>query len=381
MSNQVVKLAPELLSNIIRIMKRTTRRRELTPLLLVCKYWLEVGQPIAWASLVLANSSLEVFIAAAELSNRVCTHIRVLSLHLHTIWPKHEDYEQLQENPQSWPRGANPKTAAQMDCLDRLATLMKRSMLGLRSFSLRIDKLPEGGRSGEHCNSPQSAWMRSGSLAGILSSLPQSCTALELDTKGRDDDPVYGFFDRGASSHLCISIGQLLPRLRHLRLRLGSICPSFLCVQTHEDKSELRTFTISLHLRPDSTGVEKCVSLLPEPARSGRPAVDEVDPEEAGSNDKHKDAEQEGGNGEQLQAALAKHLQMAVLANKFPKATRFQVVNLESSPSLDYSHVRQRNIIENETYILPFRLIDSEGTGSDASTFVARNIYDEQMVG
>lgn len=98
----------------------------------------------------------------------------------------------------------------------------------------------------------------------------------------------------------------------------------------------------------------------PEAASSENPAVDELNPEEVGSHDKQKDTEQEEDNGEQVQAALAKHLRMAVLANSFPKAKRLQVVKLESSPSLDYSHVRQQNIIENETYILPFRLINRE---------------------
>ena len=144
--------------------------------------------------------------------------------------------------------------------------------------------------------------MRSGSLAGILNSLPQSCMSLELklDTKGRDDDPLCGFFDTGASSHLCMTIRQLLPRLRHLRLRLGSICPSLLCVQTQEDKSELRTFTISLYFWPDSTSVEKCVGWLPEATSSKKSAVDELSPEEVGSKDKQKTAEQEEDNGEQL---------------------------------------------------------------------------------
>ena len=78
---------------------------------------------------------------------------------------------------------------------------MKSSILGLRYFSLRIDKLPEDERSGEYHNSPQGARIRSRSLAGILNSLPQPCMALDLDTKGRDDDPVCGFFDTGTSSH------------------------------------------------------------------------------------------------------------------------------------------------------------------------------------
>ena len=386
MAPQIPKLAPELLSTIFRILKRTTSRQEITSLLLVCKTWLEVGQPIVWASVSLANDSLETFVAAVESSDRVCTHIRVLSLHLNTIWPEQKDCGQLRENPRSWPNGANPKTAEQWNSLDRLATLMKISILGLRSFSLRIDKLPQNGRRGEHHSSPQGAWMRSETLARILESLPQSCTALELDTRGRDDDPVCGFFATGASVHICRLIRRVLPRLTHLRLRLGSICSSFFCAQTHRAKEtgdlipELRTLTIALNLAPNSAGVEECEGLLPEAMVSKNPAGD-VNSEENNSDDKREDAETEEDEVAPLQTALSRHLRTAILANRFPKATKVQVINLESTPVLEFSHVRQQNIIEDETYILPFHLINKEGTCVDDSTFMARNSSDEQMVG
>ena len=387
MGPQIAKLAPELLSTIIRILKRTTTRQEVTSLLLVCKTWLEVGQPVVWASVSLSNRSLETFVAAVESSDSVCTHIRVLSLHLNTIWPEQKDYGPLRETPRGWPNGANPKTAEQWNCLDRLAALMESSILGLRSFSLRIDKLPQGGRRGEHHSSPQGAWMRSETLARILECLPQSCTALELDTRGRDDGPVCGFFSTGASVHLCTSIRRVLPRLTHLRLRLGSICSSFFSARTHRANEtgdrmpELRTLTIALNLAPNSAGVVVCEGLLPEAMVSKDPADDNVNPEETNSDDKRENAKTEEDEEAPLQTALSRHLRRAILANRFPKATKLQVINLESTPVLEFSHVRQQNILEDETYILPFHLVNKEGTCVDDATFMARNSSDEQMVG
>ena len=387
MAPQIAKLAPELLSTIFRILKRTTTRQEVTSLLLVCKTWLEVGQPVVWASVSLSNSSLETFVAAVESSDSVCIHIRVLSLHLNTIWPEQKDCGQLRENPGSWPNGANPKTAEQWNSLDRLAILMKSSILGLRSFSLRIDKLPQGGRRGEHHGSPQGAWMSSATLARILQCLPESCTSLELDTRGRDDDPVCGFFSTRASVHLSTSIRQVLPRLTHLRLRLGSICSSFFSAQTHianetgDRMPELRLLTIALNLAPNSAGVEKCQGLLPEAMVSKHPADDNVNPEETNSGDKRETAETEEDEEVPLQTALSRHLRRAILANRFPKATRLQVINLESTPIFEFSHVRQQIILEDETYILPFHLINKEGTSVDNAIFMARNSSNEQMVG
>ena len=346
-----------------------------------------MGEPIVWSSVSLANGSLETCVAAVEFSDRVCTHIRVLSLHLNTIWPEQKDCRELQKNPQSWPYGANPRTVEQWNYLDRLATLMKTSILSLRSFSLRIDKLPEGGRRGEHHSSPQGAWMRSDTLAEILDSLPQSCTALELDTRGRDDDPVCGFFATGASLHLCTSIRQVLPRLRHLRLRLGSICKSFFCARMNRAKetgdpiSELRTLILTLNLAPNSAGVEECEYLLPGVTIHNNPAENDVNSKEINPDDEREITETEEDKGISFQTALSRHIRRAVLEHRFPKATKVQVVDLESSPVREFSHVRHHNIIEDETYILPFHLVDKEGSNVDESTFMAHNCADEQMVG
>ena len=56
-------------------------------------------------------------------------------------------------------------------------------------------------------------------LGTLVSSLPRSCTALSLDTRGEDRD-VPG------TGHLCEALHKILPRLEHLRLRLALLCPS-----------------------------------------------------------------------------------------------------------------------------------------------------------
>ena len=144
---------------------------------------------------------------------------------------------------------------------------------------------------------------------------------------------------------------------------------------------ELRALTVALNLAPNSAGVEECEGLLPEAMVSKDPADDNVNPEETSSDDKRENAETEEDEKAPLQTALSRHLRRAILANRFPKATKLQVINLESTPLLEFSHVRQQNIVENETSILPFHLINKEGTCVDDATFMARNTSDEQMVG
>lgn len=64
-------------------------------------------------------------------------------------------------------------------------------------------------------------------IARLLGALSQSCIDLEINMQGRDDDPRCYFGPTFGSAHLCDSIRMLLPRIRHLRLRLGSLCPDF----------------------------------------------------------------------------------------------------------------------------------------------------------
>jgi hypothetical protein len=70
-----------------------------------------------------------------------------------------------------------------------------------------------------------------GFLTRILRALPTTVVNLELDTLGLD----VAFRTQAqieeirVSSHICATVGAIIPRLHHLRLRISTLCPRLLC--------------------------------------------------------------------------------------------------------------------------------------------------------
>ncbi|KAF2633659.1 hypothetical protein BU25DRAFT_444346 [Macroventuria anomochaeta] len=68
-------------------------------------------------------------------------------------------------------------------------------------------------------------------LTELINALPFSCPSLELDTKGHD-------CHWGSSSHACTAIRRIMPRMQHVRLQLGAMCPSMF--RTEAERGNLR---------------------------------------------------------------------------------------------------------------------------------------------
>lgn len=96
--------------------------------------------------------------------------------------------------------------------LTRLAGVLAR-LNRLRAFSLYVP--PHN--SGYHFEVSQTA------IASIIESLPQSCVSLEIDTAGLDGNATTGL-GAGAPIHLCETLRTVLPRMRHARLSLRTMC-------------------------------------------------------------------------------------------------------------------------------------------------------------
>jgi hypothetical protein len=64
-------------------------------------------------------------------------------------------------------------------------------------------------------------------IIALLQALPASCTNLELDTRGQDDR------EEDEEAHVCDAVRGLLPRLRHVPIRIGAMC----CAMFSEDCS------------------------------------------------------------------------------------------------------------------------------------------------
>lgn len=94
----------------------------------------------------------------------------------------------------------------------------------LHTFSLQV----RNGRNG--------FWIPRPLIATLLSSLPASCASVQIDTLGCD-------YAEPGSVHLCDTISNVLPNLKHVRLNLSNICAKALQVNTQSPK--VTTLTIS----------------------------------------------------------------------------------------------------------------------------------------
>lgn len=255
--------------------------------------------------------------------------------------------------------GANPRTYRLWNHLDALVGIIRSGMTGLMSFSLCISKFPAGGRTRGHWSSPQGAWVKTGTIAALLAALPLSCVNLELDTRGREDDRACGFYPVYGSTHLCPTIRDLLPRLRHLRLRLGTLC-SHLFLAPHDDGdtytpvASLLSLTINLNIEPDSS---RNVYYAQSPS---------------------DDHERDYGL---LQKGLGKLFRDAYEAHAFPLARAIQTMDLHSSKRRQHDHSSQQGIIEDVTHLLPFRKVCIKDGTHDEETFMGRNVKDEAFFG
>jgi hypothetical protein len=118
---------------------------------------------------------------------------------------------------------ASESTQQLWHLLEELGSILP-SLDHLHSFSFLV-------RTGEN-----NIWIPGSLLATLLSSLPTTCTSLEIDTSGSDRvEP--------GTSHLCDTIRDILPQLEHLRLDLSTLCPK--TFQPPTPCPTLTTLTIS----------------------------------------------------------------------------------------------------------------------------------------
>jgi hypothetical protein len=127
--------------------------------------------------------------------------------------------------------------------LMRLANLMRYQMRTLKTFSFRLEE-----RRLQGINAiPDTIMVRPAMLAtpimALLNCLPDSCVDLELDTS---------LFERYQEQqmHFCPFIAALVPRLCHLRLRIGHICCNFIGLNPNLERGpDCNSGPIAPHLR------------------------------------------------------------------------------------------------------------------------------------
>jgi len=82
-----------------------------------------------------------------------------------------------------------------------------------------------------------------------------------------------------------------------------------------------------------------------------------------------------------LQKGLGKVLRDAYKANAFPRARAIQTMDIHRSERRQHDHATQQDIIEDRTYLLPFRKLWIDDGTLDDETFVGHNAADEEFFG
>ena len=347
----VAKLPPEILTIVLRYAKSAKRRRDFLCCIMVCRRWAEVGKRVAWESIALNASTLKSFIHLVEHAPEACRLLRSLSLQLHTPWPSVEECQEHEKRiNQAHFDGPNAEAAGLWTRLEKLADILRSHMLGLQTFSLRIGRAGAGDRGRKYSKLPHGAWISSSIIANLLDALPESCIDLELDTGGRDDDPFCIGGTPSEPAHLCDSIRALLPRTRHLRLRLRSFCPDFFSHETDGVRDfinapRLESTFINLDSYPSDLEIVKCFA-----SKWTLQCIKENDPTWRTGCDHRKRT----NNCFMIQ--LGKILQAAYNRGAFPRATAIRTVDLSrnrGSGEEHHNYITQQRISTNQTDIFP----------------------------
>jgi hypothetical protein len=227
------RLPVEILSDIFQLVKLDSRPSALTACALCCKSWRDIVLPVFYRDVVLNNARLKAF-AAAFSTEYGGPLVRSLTL---AIDPENDDAppaasdggapssvdDDGSDDDDTAPSSADDGSSANSrDLWRRLENLFAAvsSMTKLVSFSLTVTDAP----------TDTGFWLPRPLIASFVTRLPATCVDIEIDTNGHD------FGLPGGSVHLCDTLRGVLPRLRHLRLRLKVLCAAlFVHNRQHEE--------------------------------------------------------------------------------------------------------------------------------------------------
>jgi len=197
------------------VKQKNSTNTDLRSFVLVCKRWYQLSLHIFYGNIALRNASLERF-TNSFIASAHGQYVRSLTLRVEAdpvinshIVPFFPNIAAIPFNGASGFAASRGKdiTSVQASLHDRIMRfipLMPR-FGNLASFSLLVER---------------SEW-RSISrtvILALLNALPESCTNLELDTRGQDHR------EENEQVHLCDAIRNILPRMHNVRIRLGAMC-------------------------------------------------------------------------------------------------------------------------------------------------------------
>ncbi|KAI4161914.1 MAG: hypothetical protein LQ342_004480 [Letrouitia transgressa] len=231
--------------------------------------------------------------------------------------------------------------------------------INLRVFSLHIDRhVEQGGKT-------WTWWVPRRNIGNVLRELqvPTSLTMLEVDTRGKDED----FMDhKNNKDHICNVIRVLFSRLRHLRLRTATLCPSLIDPKytSHASSSTMSELTAAPNLIALTLNLNTGLCRQSMKHCHGTLSKDRKKP-----NLRPTDA---------LLNELTMTLGRARRAGKFPSAKKLQIIG-EGTEQVDAEtgFIILQDCLNRRTHLLPYVMLGDPSY----ELWMVRTVSGEQFFG
>lgn len=313
----------QLPSSVVSFSKTVKPDSSIVSCLLCCKRWYEIALQVIYRDVVLQNHNLHLFTKKSPLhSHDALKNIRSLTI---TI-----DAKRMVATPEGvlltqTDEEEHAKIHGLLLPLQQLPAILAQ-MTNLATFSLSITLFGQYEPYKDTINS-------------ILAALPPSCVNLELDLDR------FKYNDKGTGyEHVCEGIADCLPRLHHLRLSMGTLCPALFLPNSARDGppthfyppiyKSLKTFIINCHLWGDALTCNEDRS-----QQSNHP------------------------RDERARISLVKSLRELVVRGGFPHIERLWVLDGQNCNFLDSREMpawNRRDIVHDQTWSMPWTYLHSK---------------------
>lgn len=232
-------LPPEILHLILCQIREQQGLKALLSSTLVCRTWKDIAYRSLYNHVLLTNDNLACFLDCAVNYPEHLTAIKSLMLNIQAIvLPRWIEDAELRE---SYRRDGLEGTRELLKHLKTLAKMVLPNASSLKTFSLFVS-MPNLAR-----RRPRLDYIGfridNEVLGQLLRALPTSCVNLELDTDMSNWSP------EDKPHHVCSDLWHVLPQMRHVKLRMQSLCSRMLYIN-HEDPDDRAT-------QPDLTSLEQ----------------------------------------------------------------------------------------------------------------------------
>lgn len=325
------RLPNEILSNILLHLKVTSSTSFLAQCLRCCKTWREILQPLLYSHVLLTNHNLEAFGKTFNITHGpfVCSLTIIIDpvqppMDPATLYPNAflEDEEHMK---QYGSRQSKDFWSILHFSVDKIA-----SMVTMMTFSLIVSTKPFA----------IGFWIPRPLITEIVQILPRTCVNLEIDSRGND-------YLRPGDAHLCDALRNILPRLRHLRLRLSTLCPAILGDGFNPSQSTRALSNYKPEAAPQlETLIVNCIPGTIFGSQAHICGTFQENPYASYST-----------NLPEARIAIVDALCLAKGASSFPAAECIRVLDALHHSNSDrsvYPSLNQRNILEDVTCALPF---------------------------